>query len=133
MLQTFTSMAHLRKHFERQEANTLLKTQRGISPSDTTTLRSVYRLQTGSQPILGYQIDTRSSTSRSKLFYHADLFRRTPPMGWITYKITFPKIHQKTAQVIKASDSEILYVRRIWGEIIPSALSRLSIRHRFPR
>lgn len=132
VLQTLSRLADYREHFQRQEKDCFQK----IADNDYTprpSVRSVYWLQTGPIPNVGYTLRSRSSTQRSKFFYHADVFARTPPYGWITHKISFPGLYETPPQITISSDNQVFHVCRIWGEIQTPPLSCMPLRDRLPR
>lgn len=129
MLQTLRRLAHYRDHFKRQESDCFQK----IPANDYTSkasVRSVYRLQTGSIPYVGYTLRSRSRSAYSKFFYHSDVFARTPSLGWITHKMAFSGLHE-TPQTTISSDNQVFHVCRIWGELQTPPLSCMPIRNRF--
>lgn len=130
MLQTLKRVAYDRKNFERQESDCLQKI-RNYYHTTELTMWLVYRLQTGSVTHVGYQMRPRVPTLRRKRVPHIDVQFRKPPMGWITYKITHSEIHQETAETLSNENNQILYVRGIRGELIPSSLSHLPLRNDF--
>ncbi len=145
MLHTIRRMANDRKHCQQQESNCLSQIRRRNN-SPHVTVWSVYRLPLGPSTIMGYTLRPRSATSSTKFFYYADVCARTPPLGWISHKISFHGFYETPSKPLHgplhpnpqpqtislfSSDNQIFHVCRIWGELQPSPLSCLLIQSRF--